>query len=208
MARESGVLLVEDHPLMRQGIRSLIGDTAELRVVAEASSLAEARKLIATNKKIALVLLDLSLPDGSGLDLIRELREGESPLPIVVLTMHNEGPYLSNAISLGADGYVVKDMAPERLIQTIRAALAGEKCFFTSKVDQPLSSSPSLKGEALSAREEMVRELLVEGNSLTDIAEQLALSVKTVFTYRARLLKKLGFKNNAELIKNYVKRQF
>lgn len=208
MTLKTRVLLVEDHPLMRTGIKSLIAEVEDFAVIGEAASLAEARP-VARSAAYDLALLDISLPDGSGMDLINDVIEGRPERQAIILTMHNESPYLANCIRLGASGYVVKDMAPERLIETLRRVRSGEKCFFITQAEAPRILDGKIPAEIedsepLSPREIRVRDLLVEGKTLTQIAAELDLSVKTVFTYRVRLLKKLGLKNNAELIRRVV----
>ena len=204
------ILLIEDHPLMRTGIKSLFNDSQELQISSEASTLKEAKSLI-TQSDFDLILLDLSLPDGFGLDFIPTLQLHQPGIPIVALTMHNEEPYLAKALKLGASGYVVKDLAPERLMETLKRVLSGEKCFFISQSEAILTSKKTfsstispVKTIPLSPREEKVMTLITQGLTLTEIAENLNISVKTVFTYRVRIFKKLNVKNNIELINHYM----
>jgi two-component system invasion response regulator UvrY len=191
------IFLIEDHPLMRQGIKSLISSDAAFKIVGEASSLKEAREQM-KKVKFDLVLMDISLPDGVGLDLLPEIKSISPTIKAVVLTMHSESPYLAKSINLGASGYVAKDMVPEKLMLTLENVVRGENCFITP-APAPSNESKSERGTALSPREELVRVKLKEGRTLTEIAEELQLSVKTVFTYRVRLLKKLGLQSNDQL---------
>lgn len=182
---------------MRSGLRTLIGGLKDYALVGEAGTLAEGRSLI-DERRPTVVLLDISLPDGSGLDILAEHQTAKSGPHFIVLTMHKESPYLARAIELGASGFVLKDMATEHLIETLRAVERGER-----KIAVPATLAAEAAGmAALSPREKKVKELLVEGRSLTDIGKELGLSVKTISTYRTRILLKLGLKNNAELIKH------
>lgn len=186
------VLLVEDHPLMRKGIKDLIQESQDYTVAFEASSYKEAVQMIQGNE-FDVALLDISLPDGSGLDLISIVKVAHPFADIVMMTMHKEEPYLAKAVSLGASGYVVKDMAPERLLETLKAVSAGEKRFHSSKQEGIKPTIRSLdSGPLLSKREAQVIELLQRGLTLTEVASRLEISVKTVFTYKTRLYKKLG----------------
>lgn len=215
MKKKRRIILVEDHPLMRNGIRSIVSDSADFEIIGEAGSLKEAREVF---KKIApdMVLLDVSLPDGIGFDLIPEIMSAHPGARIVLLTMHKESPYLVKAIQDGAWGYVVKDMAPERLIDTLRRVRAGEKCFFASETpaapgalaEAPAAgfllnkpASPDEPEAPLSQREEFVMKALARGEHLTDIANELKISVKTVFTYRLRILQKLKLRSNSDIVR-------
>lgn len=211
MKKKYRIILVEDHPLMRNGIRSLVTDSADFEITGEAGSLAEARQLFKTAVP-DMVLLDISLPDGIGFELIPEILAQHPGARIVLLTMHKESPYLVKAIQDGAWGYVVKDMAPERLIDTLNRVRHGEKCFFASEAPS-LSNASTEPVElaalattreshpALSQREEFVMKALARGEHLTEIAAELKISVKTVFTYRLRILQKLNLKSNSDIVR-------
>lgn len=182
---------------MRSGLKTLIGGLKDYALVGEAGTVAEGRSLI-DERRPTVVLLDISLPDGSGLDILQQYRDLSSGPDFIVLTMHKESPYLARAIELGAAGFVLKDMATEHLVETLRAVERGER-----KLAVPAALEAEAAGMAtLSPRERKVKEMLVEGKSLTEIGKDLGLSVKTISTYRTRILMKLGLKNNAELIKH------
>lgn len=210
MQKKSRIILIEDHPLMRNGIRSIVSDSPDFEIVGEAGTLAEARerfKVIDPD----LVLLDVSLPDGVGFDLIPEITSAHPNTRVVLLTMHKESPYLVKAIQDGAWGYVVKDMAPDRLVDTLRRVNHGEKCFYASEtgttpgsgleIGALKSATPEEPTPALSQREEFVMKALARGEHLTDIANELKISVKTVFTYRLRILQKLKLKSNSDIVR-------
>lgn len=192
------VIIIEDHPLMRNGIKFLLEQNRDFKVVGEAGSLSEAIKIISTIK-FEFAIVDISLPDGNGLSLITQIQKYQPDAKSIVMTMHKETPYVEKAQSMGAAGFLIKDMAPEYLIQTLQRVGVGEKVFYSEDPSQQFESSPSDKTEELSEREKSVLTLLYKGKSLTEISETLQLSVKTVFTYRIRILKKLGYKSGEEL---------
>lgn len=200
MADGKSLFIVEDHPIMRNGLRSIISEIDEFKIVGEAGTLGEARQKI-YHLHPEFVLLDISLPDGSGLELLKEMLTAGEPIKFVVLTMHQETPYIMRAKELGASGFVIKDMAPEALAETMLRVLDGERVF----PDISPEESVGKRKQELSPREQKVKEMLVQGMSLTDIGKQLGLSVKTISTYRTRILAKLGVANNAELVKLEMK---
>ncbi len=206
MKPKSTLVIIEDHPLIRTALKSLIVESGEFEILAEAGSLAEGRALLQSFSP-NLVLLDVSLPDGSGFEILKEnfLKKNtpsESSTKFVMLTMHRETPYLTKARELGASGYVVKDMAPESLVETIHQVLEGHPSFMAPTLAQADLDKAHLKmDQKLSPREQKVKELLVDGVSLTEIGKALGVSVKTVSTYRTRILAKLGLTNNAELVR-------
>lgn len=190
------LFIVEDHPIMRNGLRSIISEIHEFEIVGEAGSVKEARQNISSINP-EFVLLDISLPDGSGLEVLKDW-QGKAVAPkFIVLTMHQETPYILRAKELGASGFVIKDMAPEILAETMLRVLDGEIVFPDISPEESLGKSR----QELSPRELKVKEMLVKGMSLTDIGKHLGLSVKTISTYRTRILAKLGVSNNAELVK-------
>ncbi len=189
------ILMIEDHPLIRKGMRSLLEDHPLYLVSDEAQTAREANEKLAEGNW-DLILLDLSLPDGSGFDILKDIRSKGKNLPVVIMTMHNEEPYLKRAMDLGADGFVVKDMATEQLLSALERIDQGGK-FFSDQIGN--SNKTSLSN--LSTQEIKVMKAMVEGKSLTLIGQEMGISVKTVSTYRTRVLQKLGVKNNAELVK-------
>lgn len=192
------LLIVEDHPILRNGLKGLLADQPEFEVIGEVGTMADARAAIKFQKP-DVVLLDVSLPDGSGLDILKE-KELVAGTKVIVLTMHKEAPYINRAKELGACGFVLKDMAPEELVSTIQAVIAGE-----SRFPEEILAEEAGDSQSLSPREQKVKELLVLGVSLTEIGKQLGLSVKTISTYRTRILAKMGVANNAELVKKEMR---
>lgn len=193
-----GAILVDDHPVFRQGMATLIGDQLGLTLIGEASTMGEARELIEGRKdEIDVILLDLSLPDGSGLELLKDLRAREVKIPVLVLTRHEEELYGMRALQAGAQGFMEKGTDPSRILEAARTVARGDMA-----VPDPLQErvvrefAEGLSGDQhplarLSDRELEVFELLGQGRSVAEIAEDLHLSPKTVHTYRQRIKEKL-----------------
>lgn len=186
------VCLIEDHPLLRKGIKTLIDGSESYIVVGEMDSIRDATEWV-KNNSADIFVLDLSLKDGFGLEAIPIIKKFIPTSSIVILTMHKERDYLARAIKLGAEGFLLKDMAAEKLIEVLDSVTRRQTCFFGSETLQPeyLSLKGPLGNINLSKREREVAELLKEGKSLTAISEELNLSVKTVFTYKTRIRHKL-----------------
>ena len=204
------LMLVDDHKVLRSGLRTLINQQPDLEVVAEANTAREALEL-ATHLQPDLVVLDLTLPGGGSLELINELVEN-GPLPrVLVLSMHNDPAYARAALGAGATGYVVKTVSEEDLLAAIRAVRRGKavvdlddeartaSVFGTSGLQAVRSPARATVG--LSPREREVLRLLGQGHSNQAIAERLDLSPKTVATYRARIAEKLGLKTTADFVR-------
>ncbi|BDG60045.1 response regulator [Caldinitratiruptor microaerophilus] len=198
------ILIVDDHAVLRSGLRLLLHGKDGLEVVGEAGEAAEALAL-ARRLRPELVLLDLSLPGLSGLDLLQRLRAEMPWLKVLVLTMHDDPEYLRRALEAGAAGYVIKRAADAELLAAIRAIRRGETYVYPTLAAQLVTRPP--EGAAppasppLSQREMEVMKLLVLGHTNAEIADQLGVSVKTVETHRARLMEKLGLRTRAELVR-------
>ncbi len=198
------VAIADDHTILREGLRQLLSGAPEVEVVAEAADGDEALALARTGG-FDVLLLDLSMPGKSGIELIKHIK-GERPrLHVLVLTMHEESQYAVRAIKAGAAGYVTKDRAATELVDALRA-VAGGGAHVSANVAQALvlaamPGASRLPHERLSDREFQVFDLLVRGVSVTDIAERLHLSSKTVSTHKARLMEKLDIDNPAELVR-------
>jgi DNA-binding NarL/FixJ family response regulator len=198
------VLLADDHTIMRHGVKRLLEATSDIRVCAEASS-GDAVLELAGEAGADVVVLDVSMPGREFLETLRELRECHPRLRTIVLSAHAEQEYAERAMKAGAAGYVVKDRTPGELIEAIRRASRGLHYISESLGEQLVAS---LTGErdrpahgALSDREFEVLQLLGRGRSVKEIAAHLALSPKTVSTYRERILEKLDLKTTADLIR-------
>jgi DNA-binding NarL/FixJ family response regulator len=198
------VVLADDHTIVREGLKQLLSAAGDLQVVAEA---VDGHQVLACARDVDfdVLVLDMSMPGKSGMDLIRQLKTEKPKLRIVVLTMHQEKQYAVRAIKAGASGYLTKDSASASLVHAIRKVAAGG-AFISAEVAEQLAraaqgATGAAPHEALTDREFQVLRLLAAGVSLTEIGEQLHLSVKTISTHKARILEKLGLTNQAELIR-------
>jgi two-component system, NarL family, invasion response regulator UvrY len=196
------VVLCDDHALVRRGIRDTLLEAPDIRVTGEAGSYAEVRELLRSAKCDVLVL-DLSMPGRGGLDVLSSLRETGSPVKVLVVSMFPEDQYALRCLKAGAQGYVNKAGDPVELISAVRTVMQGRK-YVTPEVAQMLVESlskPALETPhaALSERELQTLLKIASGTRLSDIAEELMLSPKTVSVYRTRVMEKLGIATNAEL---------
>ncbi|MEJ7138164.1 response regulator [Amphibiibacter pelophylacis] len=196
------VLLCDDHALIRRGIRDTLAEAPDLRVVGEAGDYGELRALLREHTPDVLVL-DIQMPGRSGLDVLQVLRDEGSPIRVLVVSMHPEDQYALRALKAGAWGYVNKGDDPQQLVAAVRSVGQGRK-YISPEVALMLAenlSTPqnSLPHEKLSDRELQTLVMIASGKRLSDIAEELVLSPKTVSVYRARVLEKLGLTNNSEL---------
>lgn len=196
------LFLIDDHALFRKALRQLIKTMPDMEVVGEAAcgpdALAQLRNLTAD-----MVLLDISLKDGDGFDVATRLAALHPTLPILMLSMHNEAQIVSRAVRLGVAGYATKDCAPEILHAAISKVAAGGRFMDPSLVDALVFSdrTPETHVEQLSDREFQVLKMLADGMQPTQIADSLSLSIKTISTHKVRLMKKLGARNAADLLR-------
>ena len=197
------ILIADDHPIVRQGLKQIIQDEKDMKVVCEA---ADSEEVLVKLKEqdIDILLLDIAMPGKSGLELLIDLKIQYPNLPILVLSALPEESYARRVIKMGAMGYIHKESAPDLLVPAIRKAISGQN-YISSKLADILVSDLSGKDKAsiheqLSEREFEVLRLIGTGKSVGEIAELLNLAVTTISTYRARVLEKLKLKNNAEII--------
>ncbi len=196
------VILCDDHAMVRRGIRDTLAEAIDIQVVGESGSYSEVRELIRTNPCDVLIL-DLNLPGRGGLEVLASLREDHSPIRVLIVSMFAEDQYAIRCLRAGADGYLNKAGDPSELIPAVRSLAKGRK-YVTPEISEMLVSnlaSPSTQSlhATLSERELQTLLKIASGKRLSDIAEELMLSPKTVSVYRARLLEKLKLSNNAEL---------
>jgi DNA-binding NarL/FixJ family response regulator len=196
------VILCDDHALIRRGIRDTLSDVADIRVVGEAGDYGELRSLMRSARCDVLVL-DINMPGRSGLDVLHALKEEGSAVKVLVVSMYPEDQYAIRALRAGAFGYVNKGGDPQLLVQAVRTVAQGRK-YVTPEIAQMLVESltapaPENAHQTLSDRELQTLVLIASGKRLSDIADELNLSPKTVSVYRARVLEKLALANNAEL---------
>jgi len=197
------VLLADDHSIVRAGLRRIVEESGDMEVIAEAADGREA--IQQAHKQLPdVAVIDISMPVLDGLEVISQLRNYYPKLPILILTMHEEGQYVVRAIEAGAMGYITKQSAPEQLVKAIRKVHSGSR-FVTDEAAEALALRVA-KGahgqsplDSLSMRELQVLRRLAMGHTNREIANAYSISIKTVDTYRSRLLKKLNLRNNAEL---------
>ncbi len=197
------VLLADDHYIVREGLRRVLEDSNEIKVIAEAAD-GETAFDEAMDKKPDVAVIDISMPGMDGLEVVTRMSSYCPDIPVLILTMHDEEQYVIRAIEAGAMGYVTKQSAPEQLVEAVKKINAGGR-YLTEKASEALAlrvirgnKNQSLT-ESLSMRELQVLRKLAMGNTNREIATSYNLSIKTVDTYRARILKKLNIRNNAEL---------
>jgi two-component system, NarL family, invasion response regulator UvrY len=201
MIDKTKVMIADDHALFRAGLRSLLEETGEFEVVAEASSGEEALKA-AREKDIDITLLDLSMPKQSGIDVLKRLKLLRPEMGVLILSMYPEEQYAVNMLRAGASGYLTKESAPEKVITALRTVRKGRK-YISSEVAELLAETPDastapLHG-TLSQREFQIFCKLAGGQSVSEVGIELFLSVKTISTYRTRVLEKMGMHSNADL---------
>jgi DNA-binding NarL/FixJ family response regulator len=204
------VIITDDHPIVRKGLRQILDDDREERfgIIAEAGDGAELLQKLDI-EDFDIVLLDISLPGRSGLDLIFDIRKKKPNAHILVLSIYPEEQYALRALKLGASGYLTKNSAPDELISAIFKAYSGGRYISTSLAEKItfniLEETESPLHEKLSARELEVIALLSSGKTLSQIAEELSLSPKTISTYRERILAKLNLKTTSDIIRYAIK---
>ncbi len=202
MSKRIRVMIADDHAIVRQGLRQILSDTTDMEVAGEACNGVEALHM-SREGDWDVVLMDVSMPDRNGIDALKLLKKEQPRLPVLILSMYPEDQYAIRALKAGAAGYLNKQSAPDQLVTAIRQVASGKKYVSASLAmelaeaigedsDRPLH-------EKLSDREYQTLCMIASGMTLTQIADELNLSVKTVSVYRARLLEKMRLRNNAEL---------
>jgi two-component system invasion response regulator UvrY len=196
------ILIVDDHVMFREGLKQILARHSDMKVVDEAGTGQEALEKIRRHK-LDVVLLDITLPGKNGPELLKEIKQNSSELSVLVLSMHPEDQYAVRMMKAGALGYVTKESAPEELISAIRKVSTGSR-YISSRLAEEMavaldSNSPKLPHQTLSNREFQVMRMLATGKSLKEIADEMAISEKTVTTYRARILEKMRLHNNVEI---------
>ena len=201
------VLIVDDHAVVREGLKRFLADTADLEIAGEAKDGRQALALV-REQSWDLVLLDISMPDRNGLEVLKEIKRESPDLPVLIFSMFSEDEYALTSLETGASGFLTKESAPDQIIGAIRRVAQGGKYVSSDLAEKLLSQSRSqrepLLHELLSKREFEILLSISRGESLTRIGERLHLSVKTVSTYRARIVQKLGLRTNAELTRYVV----
>jgi len=202
------VIIVDDHQIVREGLKQILAETSDILVLDEAGDSQTAVRKIRENR-YDVVLLDISLPDSDGLETLKVLKQENPRLFVLMLSMYPEEQYAVRSLKAGASGYLTKDSASEELITAIRKVAQGGK-YITSSLAEKLAfhldeESEAPSHETLSDREYEVMRMIAQGKSIGEIADELSLSVKTVSTYRSRILEKMHLSNNAEIIRYAMK---
>jgi DNA-binding NarL/FixJ family response regulator len=197
------IIIADDHPIVRAGLKDVLAEDLSMDVIDEAG---DGRELIRkiNQREPDLIILDISMPGVDGLAVLKQIKTERPQIKILILTIHPEVRYALRCLQMGADGYLNKSSAPGELIGAINRIVAGRKYISPTVAEEMLnvleSSSERPPHEALSDREYQVMLMIASGKGLKEIADDLALSVKTVSTYRTRILEKMNLKNNSELI--------
>lgn len=198
------ILITDDHPVVRKGIKQILEEDSRIGLIDEAS---DGKELIdkMVNQEYDLILLDISLPGRSGLDMISQIKKLQPRSAILILSIHSEELYALKALKYGASGYLTKSSAPEELLSAVHKISEGKK-YITLTLAEKLADTLASENEkqnhmALSAREHEVLDLLAQGKTVNQVAKELSLSAKTISTYRVRLLSKLHLKTTADLIR-------
>lgn len=196
------VLLADDHALLRGSLKQLLDDTGFVQVVAQAGEYSEIMKAMTTHP-VDVAILDISMPGKNGVDIVKILKDKYPALKILMLSMHPEDQYAVRCLKAGASGYLTKNTAPEKLVDAIQVIAAGRK-YITAELAESLASHLTEDSEkplhaTLSDREFQTIRMIASGKKLSEIADELSLSPKTVSVYRARILEKMRMKTNGEL---------
>jgi len=202
------ILIADDHPIVRKGLKDIIEEIPDMAVGGEASNGQEALEKVRKGD-FDIVVLDISMPGGNGLDILKQLKDEKPELSVLVLSMYPEEQYAVRVLRAGASGYLTKESAPEELIAAIRKASTGGK-YISSSLAEKLAFDLEIDAEkpfheTLSDREYQVMRMIASGKTGKEIGEELFLSVKTISTYRARILEKMEMKSNAELTHYAIK---
>ncbi len=202
------ILIADDHAIVREGLKQILSESPDMRVVAEASTGREVLENI-SNNDFDIVILDIGMPGRGGLDILKEVKSQNPKLPVLILSMYPEEQYAVRVLKSGASGYLTKESAPGELIKAIRQISQGKKYISASlaeKLAVDLEMSPDKPPhEILSDREYQVMCMIASGKTLKEIADGLSLSIKTISTYRSRILEKMNMKTNAELTHYAIK---
>jgi two-component system invasion response regulator UvrY len=203
------ILIADDHAIVREGLKQIVQQTSDIIVVDEASNAAETIAKV-RRLELDLLLLDISMPDRSGLDVLLELKRDFPRLPVLILSFYPEDQYALRMIKAGASGYVTKESASDELVVAIRKVAQGGR-YMSSNLAERLvfdmvgDGSDKLPHELLSNREFQVFRLIAAGKTVKEIGEELSLSVKTISTNRTRILEKMGLRNNSEFTQYAIK---
>jgi two-component system, NarL family, invasion response regulator UvrY len=202
------ILIADDHAIVREGLKRILADVPDMHVAGEASNGSEALDLVRKNKW-DIVLLDISMPGRNGLDVLKLIKDEHPKLPVLMLSIYPEDQYAVRVLKAGASGYLTKESAPSQLVAAIRKVAQGGNYISQALAEKLVAglqtNTDKNLHESLSDREFEILRLIASGKTLSQIAEQLLLSIKTVSTYRSRILEKMQMQNNAELTNYAIK---
>jgi DNA-binding NarL/FixJ family response regulator len=203
------LVIADDHAIVRQGLKKILDESSDMEVVAEHANGVDALRWVRAND-CDVVLLDIAMPGRSGIEVLKQLHEERPKLPILILSIYPEDQYAVRLIRAGAAGYLTKESAPEVVMDAVRRVAAGKK-YINPAVAEMLANEfgtqeGKLPHETLSDREYQIFLLLASARTVSEIADALSLSVKTVSTYRTRILEKMQLRNNAELMRYAVEK--
>lgn len=201
------ILIVDDHAIVRRGIREVAGEIQEVSLIDEAESGREALKKISLSS-YDLVLLDIAMPGDNGLEILRQIKRMEPKTSVIILSMYSDESYVFRAFKAGADGYVPKDNTPDDLVDAITQVMKGES-YISPSLQEGISDASKIQSnerihEALTGREFQVMTMIASGKSVTEIAKELYISVKTISSHRANILKKMKMKNSSEMTRYVI----
>ena len=204
------VFIADDHAIVREGLKQILADSPDIIVAGESENGLDAIKLF-RKSKCHVMLLDISMPDKSGIDVLKQVRKENPDMAVLMLSMHREDQYAIRSLKAGAAGYLTKQSAPKELVTAIRQVAAGQK-YVSASLAQELAAQvgedhATALHDTLSDREYHTLTMIASGKTVSGIAEELSLSVKTISEYRARLLVKMKLKNSAELTHYAIKNQ-
>ena len=203
------ILIADDHAIVREGLKQILADTQEMAVVGEADNGHDAIRL-ARQTAAHVLLLDISMPDKSGIEVLKQVKKEVPQLAVLMLSMHREDQYAIRSLKAGAAGYMTKQSAPAELVDAVRLVASGRK-YISATLAQELANQigdehrETPPHEQLSDREYQTMVMIASGKTVSDIAAELALSVKTISMYRSRLLQKMKMRHNAELTHYAIK---
>ena len=202
------VFIADDHAIVREGLKQILAESPDLMVAGEAENGLDAIKLF-RKSKCHVMLLDISMPDRSGIDVLKQVKKENPEIAVLMLSMHREDQYAIRSLKAGASGYLTKQSAPKELVTAIRQVASGQK-YVSAALAQELASAigddhETALHDTLSDREYQTLTMIASGKTVSAIAEELSLSVKTISEYRARLLVKMKLKNSAELTHYAIK---
>ena len=202
------ILIADDHAVVRRGLKQILAEEPNMAVFGEACNAQEVLKNV-REQNWDIVILDITMPDRSGLEVLKELKNIRPKLPVLILSIHPEEQYAVRVLKAGAAGYMTKESAPEELVKAVRKVIKGSKYIRPSLAEKLAfdleTDSEKPLHEALSNREYQVMCMIASGKTVKEIAKKLYLSVKTISTHRARILEKMKMKTNAELTHYAIK---